>query len=505
MVRKERKHKCRFVRPLEKMSLKGTYQHLLLVIVLIALGRGVHHADSSNRGSDLRLVVVANGIAILPCESSSEPAAEAQYTWTKDDEPVVIRGDGRIKITQGGHLIIKDTREEDSGVYFCETKGDNGAAEVNVTLIVLVSDSAPYFYNFTQPSNSIFREAGSLVTFTCPARGHPLPGITWLKNGMHLDTTDLDSTMEYMSWSITLKNLKSTDSGNYTCFIANEFGSINATFELRVEGGETERTTVATLNTTRPDLAVFHPLNTTVKYGSSATFQCRVRSEAPPNIQWLKKIEDSELQNFQNQQHEILTVQGENYRVLQSSEVIEKPDGSFLNKLTIPEVYESDSGKYICLGANSMGYSYRSAYLTVLSRPRALPLGWSRSVAVHPGHPSSLLVAIPVTLGIVVGVMVALVVLCYRKRLDTPTALPTTGYRKHSKGLDTLKDEENLDNGQYSGDENEDFKEEKAYLSRLQMRCDMFFWCHYVVMSVCSKRALLLNINVCYRYIQGII
>lgn len=82
-------------------------------------------------------MVVANGIAILPCESNSEPAAVAQYTWTKDNEPVVIRGDGRINMTQGGHLIIRDTREEDSGVYFCETLGDKGAAEVNVTLIVL--------------------------------------------------------------------------------------------------------------------------------------------------------------------------------------------------------------------------------------------------------------------------------------------------------------------------------------------------------------------------------
>lgn len=92
--------------------------------------------DSSNRSSDLRLVVVSNGIAILPCESS-EPAAGVEYTWTKDNEPVIIRRDGRIKITHGGHLLIKDTREEDSGVYVCETSGDNGAAEVNVTLIVL--------------------------------------------------------------------------------------------------------------------------------------------------------------------------------------------------------------------------------------------------------------------------------------------------------------------------------------------------------------------------------
>lgn len=72
-------------------------------------------------------------------------------------------------------------------------------------------------------------------------------------------------------------------------------------------------------------------------------------------------------------EHDIIKVQGENYRVLQSSEVIERSDGSFLNKLTIPEVFEADSGKYICLGANSMGYSFRSAYLTVLPS-KCLPI-----------------------------------------------------------------------------------------------------------------------------------
>lgn len=83
-------------------------------------------------------------------------------------------------------------------------------------------------------------------------------------------------------------------------------------------------------------------------------------------MQWLKKVEDSELPTLQKGEHDIIKVQGENYRVLQSSEVVERSDGSFLNKLTIPEVFEADSGKYICLGANSMGYSFRSAYLTVL-------------------------------------------------------------------------------------------------------------------------------------------
>ncbi|GIY59624.1 fibroblast growth factor receptor-like 1, partial [Caerostris extrusa] len=87
--------------------------------------------------------------------------------------------------------------------------------------------------------------------------------------------------------------------------------------------------------------------------------------------------------------------------------------------------------------------------------PRALPLGWSRTLLYTPGHPGSLLIAIPVTLGVVVGVMVALVVLCHRRRLDTPVPLPASGYRKEdlkrtaTTALGNFK-EENMDTDLYS-------------------------------------------------------
>lgn len=52
--------------------------------------------------------------------------------------------------------------------------------------------------------------------------------------------------------------------------------------------------------------------------------------------------------------------------VLPTGEVWSRPDGSYLNKLLITRAKEEDAGMYICLGANTMGYSFRSAYLTVL-------------------------------------------------------------------------------------------------------------------------------------------
>ena len=56
--------------------------------------------------------------------------------------------------------------------------------------------------------------------------------------------------------------------------------------------------------------------------------------------------------------------------VLPTGEVWSRPDGSYLNKLLITRAKEEDAGMYICLGANTMGYSFRSAYLTVLPGQR---------------------------------------------------------------------------------------------------------------------------------------
>ena len=43
------------------------------------------------------------------------------------------------------------------------------------------------------------------------------------------------------------------------------------------------------------------------------------------------------------------------------------PDGSYLSKLVIDPVKDGDAGMYICLGANTMGYNFRYAYLSVNS------------------------------------------------------------------------------------------------------------------------------------------
>ena len=60
-----------------------------------------------------------------------------------------------------------------------------------------------------------------------------------------------------------------------------------------------------------------------------------------------------------------IEVKGQKFMVLKTGEVLRDSEGFFVNKLFIKNVLPLDVGMYICLGANTMGYSFRSAFLTL--------------------------------------------------------------------------------------------------------------------------------------------
>lgn len=100
-----------------------------------------------------------------------------------------------------------------------------------------------------------------------------------------------------------------------------------------------------------------------MEFGGTASFQCKVHSDVKPVIQWLKRVDPG----TEGRYNSTLEVGGQHFVVLPTGDVWSRPDGSYLNKLAIVKARDEDAGMYICLGANTMGYSFRSAYLTVLS------------------------------------------------------------------------------------------------------------------------------------------
>ena len=114
----------------------------------------------------------------------------------------------------------------------------------------------------------------------------------------------------------------------------------------------------------KPELQGEHPVNTTIKYGGTTSFQCRVRSDTLPHIQWLKRVEPHNTK--QTPMNATIDMDGQKFLVLPAGEIWRRPDGSYLNKLMIQQATDVDAGMYICLGANNMGFSFKSAFLEVL-------------------------------------------------------------------------------------------------------------------------------------------
>ncbi|XP_022251966.1 fibroblast growth factor receptor-like 1 isoform X2 [Limulus polyphemus] len=434
----------------------------LLILLHLCFKIYVHATHGPPRllleGRGLQKKVFAGAEAHLPCPVAGTKDSLV-YDWYKSHQLLPTIGNHRYHVTHTGTLVIQHTAVEDSGFYVCEAFNQKGEVEAHVHLMVLSKfedlvssrnsgeddgtfkphgtttdsstgltannrkssgklldpivdgsgDQAPVLTTSKHEDDNIFqRPVGSSVVFRCAAKGKPKPVITWFKDDKQvlengLVVRELSNSVRISRWSMMIENLKIADSGKYSCVAYNIHGKENVTFVLQV----------VDQILSKPELTGSHPVNTTVEYGRTATFQCRVRSQDVPHIQWLRRVKKKETVL----QDDLIKVKDEFYHVLKSDHTVEQPKGMFLNKLHINEARESDSGKYLCLGSTPTGYSYRSAFLTVTSPRLSHSVGWTKMSENWNNQTNPLLVALPIVLGVLIGVAVTLVVVCHRRRL----------------------------------------------------------------------------------------
>ncbi|XP_042199343.1 fibroblast growth factor receptor-like 1a isoform X3 [Callorhinchus milii] len=280
---------------------------------------------------------------------------------------------------------------------------------------------------------------GRTIKLPCLVEGDPPPLTMWTKDGrtIHSGWTRFRVRRQ----GLKIKEVEAEDAGTYICKATNGFGSINLNYTLIVindsstgresgilpEGFDGERTSEDSAGkqweTTRskPILTGTHPVNTTVDYGGTTSFQCKVRSDVKPVIQWLKRVE----YGSENKYNSTIDVGGQKFVVLPTGEVWSRPDGSYLNKLMISRAKEEDAGMYICLGANTMGYSFRSAFLTVLPDPK--PPKAATTLPSTGGLPWPVIIGIPAGAVFIFGTI--LLWLCQTKK--KPCSSPASAVAAH--------------------------------------------------------------------------
>ncbi|CAH3112342.1 unnamed protein product [Pocillopora meandrina] len=156
----------------------------------------------------------------LRCNPNAEP--RPKFQWFVDG---VLISDGavnsRYRLLLNGTLVIKTVdKDKDAVNYTCNAVNMMGKASATTVPTVLVT---PFFV--TKPRNKTVLEKGT-TAFYCNVNGHPLPNITWVKDGV---TVGNGSTLRFET---TWRRL----SGRYWCHAQNGLSvAINASAFLNVQ------------------------------------------------------------------------------------------------------------------------------------------------------------------------------------------------------------------------------------------------------------------------------
>ncbi|XP_036000448.1 fibroblast growth factor receptor 2-like isoform X2 [Fundulus heteroclitus] len=281
------------------------------------------------------------------CQASGNPTPNLK--WYKNGKE--FKRDHRV----GGFkfrkhmwtIVMKSVVPSDSGNYTCLVENQYGS--INHTYQLDVVAMAP---KWTHPEKMEKKlqtvRVSRTVRFRCQASGNPTPNLKWYKNGKEFKRDHRVGGFKFRKhmWTIVMKSVVPSDSGNYTCLVENQYGSINHTYELDV---------VEYCNH-RPILQAGLPANRTAVVGSDVEFECKVLSDSQAHIQWLKHFEV-------NGSH--VGPDGSPYvRVLKTAGL--NTTDKEMEVLQLRNVSFDDAGEYTCLVGNYVGYSHNSAWLTVL-------------------------------------------------------------------------------------------------------------------------------------------
>lgn len=355
----------------------------------------------------------------LRCKVGGRP--RPWLLWYRHNE-LVKSHDERLKISKYALSIDKVT-VDDSGTYSCKAGNQFGELWANFSLTVknepyddwyddyderkpeppdTDEEGPPQWSNRMTDIKSLTRTVNSFVDLKCPARGQPMPNITWLKDDQPFVTSKMGN-INKKGWKLTIGDLVPDDEGRYTCVVSNQHGSINWTYNVEV------------IQRLSHKPIIDGPKNQTVVIGDTAILTCKiVLSDLHPHLQWLKHYQVNGSYTKDNGQPFVTVIQGKQTATVNNS----NPE-----QLIIYNVTADDAGWYTCVVQNAIGTEYGSAWLSVVDdrthlEPRA-GLARHPNISQPGGFYRDPRFIASVSVGIVivfVGVIIVFIILWNRQR-----------------------------------------------------------------------------------------
>ncbi|XP_049767979.1 protein sax-3-like [Schistocerca cancellata] len=266
--------------------------------------------------------VAAGETALLEC-GPPKGHPEPTLVWKKDGQPIDLEASTRLRVVDGGNLMITDVRQADEGQYRCVAQNMVGVREsAPATLTVHVK---PFFSK--EPADATVLEDQS-VHFQCRVGGDPAPNILWRRDDGKMP---IGRAQILDDKSLRIENVVPADEGVYICDAENVVGSISAR---------------ATLTVHSPPRITTRPQDQKVGLNGVALFECAASGSPPPSVFWTR--EGSQQLMFPGNAYGRLHVAA---------------DGS----LRIQGVRREDSGFLVCSALSVAGSTTERAFLEVTS------------------------------------------------------------------------------------------------------------------------------------------
>ncbi|XP_046728282.1 hemicentin-1 isoform X2 [Silurus meridionalis] len=260
----------------------------------------------------------------LLCNVQAHPAPK--IIWTKDGKQLRL-GSG-VEIVSGGKMLqISRLQQQDAGQYVCTATSTAGQTQKSIKLNVHVP---PTIMN-SDPAD-VSAQVGEELTLKCHAEGTPTPQLTWMRNGVKVDTSERVHVSANGS-TLTLLRVTEDDSGIYKCLAVSPAGQESKVYSLLVLAP-------AMVKHTEPMEHIV------IVRGSVVSLVCEAHGVPSPVFTWLK---DGDLLSLH--QNKLLHDGGE-------------------SRFQLLNVQLEDTGLYSCIAKNQAGNSSKTFNLTVLEPPK---------------------------------------------------------------------------------------------------------------------------------------
>ncbi|XP_072305364.1 basement membrane-specific heparan sulfate proteoglycan core protein isoform X2 [Eucyclogobius newberryi] len=312
-------------------------------------------------------VRVGATISFICTAKSKSPA----YTlvWTR-------QGNGKLPnraMDFNGILTIHSVQPEDAGVYVCTGSNMFAMDEGSAILYVPEASQTQMFYTAyemfeghrkpadgVQPVASVSPsvlnvQRGQRAEFRCTGTGSPAPAVEWIV----VPGSRISPQAQVQGGLLSFSAVDVSDEGEYICKALNTHGESTARASLFVQ-----KSSPGGLGT-QPQVQV-SPQSSEVHEGETLRLYCRAIGSPTPKLTWLRNggpVPPQAIPSHGFHQFKSNSLDALQRRI---GEMQARSDRTDMGTLLIPNIRQSDSGVYTCVGSNSAGSNSAPIKVTVL-------------------------------------------------------------------------------------------------------------------------------------------